>query len=334
MLFRSFNNDAWGDVGSGVGANANWYGSIVNFYDKTDYSDWKEDCLWLPSMAEAGWYEGMYTANGIWHTSAAERGNVDGIASWLRSAAESGYSHAHSLYEDGSDDRPRSAIDSFAVRPAFHLNLKKAEDSSLRALNPQDFHKTYTGNPLTPDGESWYSAVKKAIDDGFVTETYYSGSTELLSAPINAGTYTIKYEIKANAPYMWSDQSVGTKTITFTIDKKAIPYPKVQGSYSEKYNGADGVEFYFDNYDSKLMELKFEEEYEGAYLDDTALMFNAVATYQGTYNLKATLKDEKNYRWESQPELKIEITPAEIVIDRIGEGDVIDRKSTRLNSSH
>ena len=319
-----FNNDAWGDVGAGGGANANWYGSIVNFYDKTDYSDWKEDCLWLPSMAEAGWYEGMYTANGIWHTSAAERGNVDGIASWLRSAAESGYSHAHSLYEDGSDDRPRSAIDSFAVRPAFHLNLKKAEDSSLRALNPQDFHKTYTGNPLTPDGESWYSAVKKAIDDGFVTETYYSGSTELLSAPINAGTYTIKYEIKAKAPYMWSDQSTGEKTITFTVDKKSLPYPSISGLSTATYNGGQ-IPFYFNDYDENTMSVAFKSNYEEVSVaDSSALIFSVSAKNAGTYELEATLKDQDNYIWQSQPKMEIKINPAKIMIESIGGSGVLE----------
>ncbi|MDE7336890.1 MAG: hypothetical protein K2N32_02115, partial [Clostridia bacterium] len=96
-----FNNDAYGNVGSGGGNNANWYSGMVNYYGKTDYSAWANDYIWLPSMTEAGWYEGTYTAKGIWDTSAAERGNSGGD-SWLRSADASNYSYAYTLLSDGS----------------------------------------------------------------------------------------------------------------------------------------------------------------------------------------------------------------------------------------
>ncbi len=307
-----FNNDAYGNVGSGGGDNALWQKNMPNYYGKGDYSEWQNDYIWIPSMSESGWSSDCI---GIWKTSAFERSNSTGFDTWLRSG-DGGYV-TDKLMSNGEYNQYPSVTTSNAVRPAFHLNLKKAEDSSLRALNPQDFHKTYTGNPLTPDGESWYSAVKKAIDDGFVTEKYYSGSTELSSAPINAGTYTIKYEIKANAPYMWSDQSTGEKSITFTIDKKVITYPSINGDVSKPYNGGNAVRFPLKDFDKSTMEIDWVDAYSGVSINANSAPYTVSATVKGKYELKATLKDTDNYRWASTPKLEVEITPAPLIIEKI-----------------
>lgn len=81
-----FNNDAYGNVGSGGGDNANWYSGMVNYFGKGDYSAWQNDKLWLPAMADAGWHNATENDSGLWQTSELERGNASGVDSWLRSA--------------------------------------------------------------------------------------------------------------------------------------------------------------------------------------------------------------------------------------------------------
>ncbi|MDE5616568.1 MAG: hypothetical protein K2I78_02125, partial [Clostridia bacterium] len=154
-----FNNDAYGDVGSGGGNNAKWYSGMVNFYGKTDYSAWADDYIWLPSMTEAGW-SGSF--NGMWDTSTEERGNASGINSWMRSANYSYYADAETLLADGSESSggggEETATNSLAVRPAFHLNLKKAEEASNAiAVPPETLESVYDTNVVDLTSESWYS---------------------------------------------------------------------------------------------------------------------------------------------------------------------------------
>ena len=181
-----FNNDAWDNVGSGGGSNANWSSGMVNYYGKTDYSKWANDYIWLPSMTEAGWYEGTYTAKGIWDTSAAERGNGSGVDSWLRSASRAYYSNAGTLLADGSVDGSKPATDSYAVRPAFHLNLKSAElRSAYMVSEPTDVSVEYKGSAWSieqvPEAQiGWYSADKMTL------------ATEGGSNPRDAKTYKVK----------------------------------------------------------------------------------------------------------------------------------------------
>ena len=95
----NFNNDAIDSV-----TNSSFYPGNNNNYNyqvapsgvtdrATTYTAWKNDKIWLPSMAEAGWYEGTYIARGIWNTNANQRGNAAGVNSWLRSGSGN-YSHA------------------------------------------------------------------------------------------------------------------------------------------------------------------------------------------------------------------------------------------------
>ncbi|MDE5617169.1 MAG: hypothetical protein K2I78_05205, partial [Clostridia bacterium] len=152
-----FNNDAYGDVGSGGGSNANWYSGMVNYYGKTDYSAWSNDYIWLPSLTEAGWSESDV---GIWVTSTAERGNSGGEF-WLRSTSHSAYSYVLMLLADGSSLDSKAATESsFTVRPAFHLNLKKAEDSSARSVKtPQDIEFIYNGAEQGIENEEWFTSA-------------------------------------------------------------------------------------------------------------------------------------------------------------------------------
>ncbi len=174
----NFNNDRYSTVSPGAMYNN------IDYSSKTNYDGWKNDKIWLPSMAEAGWYEGTYIARGMWKTHALERGNAGGVNSWLRSAGDPYYSNAWTLLADGSANNDKPATDSYAVRPAFHLNLKSAAShAAYRVAEPTEVSVEYNGGVMTiddidSDQLAWYDSDKIILE-------YPEGMTD-------AGTYKVK----------------------------------------------------------------------------------------------------------------------------------------------
>ena len=107
------NNEAIG-IGGGY--------SGYNYSDKTNYNKWGDDYVWLPSRSELG-YEDAHP--GIWNLSVNERA-ISGTYSWSRSSSSSSSYGAYDVDPSGSSSNSRFVNDSFAVRPALHLNLKSA----------------------------------------------------------------------------------------------------------------------------------------------------------------------------------------------------------------
>ncbi|MDE5990005.1 MAG: hypothetical protein K2H36_00290, partial [Clostridia bacterium] len=224
-----FNNDAYGNVGSGGGdSNANWFSNgtirMVNFYGKTDYSAWSEDYIWLPSMAEAGWRD---TARGLWRTHALERGNASGIDTWLRSASSDTYRGGRTLLADGSIHAGPSTTSPFAVRPAFHLNLRKAEEASNAiAVPPETLESVYDTNVVDLTSENWYTEnlKKYANMDGieyFKVGEDTSGTGTTVTQIKNAGVYKVKFSIKDPTLHLWKGGG-STKTLTYTVKQKTL----------------------------------------------------------------------------------------------------------------
>ncbi len=231
-----FNNDAYGDVGSGGGSNANWNGGMVNYYGKTDYSAWANDYIWLPSMTETGFsYENI---RGIWVTSAVERGN-SGVDSWLRSATSSNFARPYMLVANGSVDSNDLTTSLYAVRPAFHLNLAKVEKASAKSMtSPQDIEVAYTGDEQGVD-----SKYTQDFLDNVDIKYYDEGSTTPRSTkPTTVGNYTVKYTLKDG--YYWSDNLDGVeRTKSFKITPRRMDYPTFDnGKYSlqKSYAGEIG----------------------------------------------------------------------------------------------
>ena len=170
---------------------ANWYTNSSNgssdMTGKTNYKDWGNDNIWLPSMAETG-YDATYS--GLWKVSVSQRQNGDGTStsslgsvgktsgsaypySWLRSGYYSYAYWSYNLYPSGSD---RSSIDvrsSGAVRPAFHLNLSAvAEDCLDWTFFPDNHFEGGTGaknNPYliaTPEQLALMSCIMNFDNDG------------------------------------------------------------------------------------------------------------------------------------------------------------------------
>ncbi|MDE7191482.1 MAG: hypothetical protein K2O35_03355, partial [Clostridia bacterium] len=275
------NNDA---LDSGMG---DFYGSYI-YEGKTGYANWANDKLWLPSVAEVG----TLSSGGMWKLSNNQQASGKGYA-WLRSAKENDGRYLYMFNGDGKDfSFGSTTIEYYTVRPAFHLNLKKAGDAVVNALAlPQSFNKTYTGSTLDASDQSWHtSLLKSTISNGSVTETYYNGDTKLSSAPTIAGTYKIVYEIKS-AEYMWANVTNDKREITFTINKALLDYPSFfNGRDKLPYNGGNDVTFTLGSYNTSAIEI---------YFNDTLLTGSRVSAKEvDTYQLDVRLKDPDNYGWK------------------------------------
>ena len=218
-----FNNDSL-DSGGSYDAAHNYYthATVNTDGNHTSYQAWKNDTLWLPSVAEVGCTSGV---TGLWQTSVNQR--ASSTYSWLRSADYGNYYCSYRLAAAGTSMYYGSVTDSHAVRPAFHLNLKSAgaRAGSLGAEPPTDVESVYNGQPQTladvsSDQTKWYDSTK-------ITLSYPSGMTD-------AGTYQVTAKISDSAlaedpeyafkgdPDTSKGEDAHTRVFNFTIKKKKI----------------------------------------------------------------------------------------------------------------
>lgn len=120
--------------------------------NKTNYTAWGSDLLWLPSFDETGGVNPSGTTlAGLWGTSLQQNQNDGGVNSgnldpskvngtyngtWLRSAAVAG---AHPVYlnADGTFGSGYSYVCRM-IRPAFHLNLTKLYEETKSAPSTEN----------------------------------------------------------------------------------------------------------------------------------------------------------------------------------------------------
>ncbi len=223
--------DANNDV-LGAPIASNMYTADLTYYtnaavDKTGYLAWGDDKIWLPSLAEVGHSTNGGDTSGLWKTSINQRAMTASIANyqWLRSALHNMYIGSYVLSAGGD-----SALGSIyvnlecAIRPAFHLNLKKAAERAgvLGLVEPTDISIGYTGENLTianaPDEQkSWYNSDK--IDLEYPT-----------SGMVDAGTYQVTAKIKESLAADGLEfngepgdgETTTTRIFNFTITKKKI----------------------------------------------------------------------------------------------------------------
>ncbi|MBD5086834.1 MAG: hypothetical protein HDT32_05730, partial [Clostridiales bacterium] len=293
--------------------------AIGSYLSKTNYDVWGTDTLWLPSVTETG----VSGEEGLWKATNSTRENTASSTSRKAMTRSAYYSYSRLYYSimesgDGLYDS-NAAGTSGVVRPAFHLNLNKAADAALTFLTkPENFNRIYE-DELTPKGEDWYtSSLQNAIQTGDVTEKYRDGQTPLPLGPINAGTYTIDYEIVNSTEFMWSDKTTGKTTITFQVDKKDIKYPSITDA-SKTYNGSSGVKFELKDFSPNIMDLNWKGNYTGVSINTSTPPYSVGATTVGKYELIATInsKNAINYKFSSTPKREVEVTPAPLVIEKI-----------------
>ncbi len=240
-------------------------------------ADWQNDKIWLPSIAETG-YDGA--ADGLWKTTVAQR--TGSTTAWARSASWQNYNYAYYLRSnDGSfnttENTPNCGTTSYAVRPAIHLNLTKANDDSVIEIPvPQNVAVDYDGNSQWIDtletltntnGTSKFPWIDTSLHDDTsivtvkkIEYTNYNVVGEKITekkdvtsdgtANIrNAGLYEVTLEIPSTSTdYAWRGASTGEKKFTITINQTSVPYTLqiLKGS-----NSVTSVD-YKDSYTSKL----------------------------------------------------------------------------------
>ncbi len=192
----------------------------MNPTGKSGYADWKDDYIWLPSATETG---KSNVTNGIWALSDNQRSNS--AISWLRSSSRRYASNACYVYASGGNVDDSYVTDSYAVRPALHLNLDSAAEHSDGAAlaEPTDVSVEYKGTTLTLDDvadeqKKWFKPDKVNIT--------YDGDIK------DVGTYKIKAEIKAElaeeglkfkgTPDTSAGESDTVRYFNFTVTKKKI----------------------------------------------------------------------------------------------------------------
>ncbi len=138
----NYSNDSLSNTGG------TYYNYDYNYGSKTNYADWGDDYLWLPSLNETGYTDDY---DGIWETITSERMTYDGSTgsvsastlgnsqvnyssdaynyAWVRSASLNNSLGAYSLYPSGTNYNDYFVLYSLAVRPSLHLNLKSVYDS-------------------------------------------------------------------------------------------------------------------------------------------------------------------------------------------------------------
>ncbi|MDE5618468.1 MAG: hypothetical protein K2I79_03170, partial [Clostridia bacterium] len=204
----------------------NWYSSksidMSTMSEKTGYTNWKDDLIWLPSLTEVGSSNTVY---GIWGLSDAQRYNS--ATSWLRSGTESMVNYAYSLVDADVTFSSNYVNNSYAVRPALHLNLSGADGGSAKTLsNPTDFKVTYDGSSHDITDASWY-------DEDIYGNADKMSVTYSATSPTDYGEYTVTLTIKNGLA--WKDAkspSDKTRTCKMTIEKASPNITPVIGSYT------------------------------------------------------------------------------------------------------
>lgn len=203
-------NEAYGTPEEG-----NWYDDKMDFKDKLLYSEWKNDKIWLPSLTETGCNQsgensGTTNKTGIWNMSPEARKNVS--STWLRSGHTSSTYMAYFLQSNGSYSM-NNVEDSYAIRPAFHLNLKTASTPTKKITQP-----TFNKDSLIYSTKS--QTITLSSTEG-ITLTLPEGwtineNTITIPEKLEPGTYTIK--IKPKEFYAWSDGTCDEINISLLIN--------------------------------------------------------------------------------------------------------------------
>ena len=303
-----------------------------NYESNPKYDAWKNDKLWLPSFSETGTADGT---NGIWKTSANQKRNS--VDTWTRTAkhdAAPNGSASHKITAGGGyDAQCNGTYEIFAVRPAMHLNLTKAESAKASAVKVPDLTGTttvnYTGSAQSVLFNSDYDVTKMQIisaADGTETATIDNPKGEVTAT--NVGNYTIKVALKANDLY-WDDTVANNtskgankeREFTFTIKPKQVPKPVTVAALT--YNGA-AQKFTITNFDSAVMDYgtssggTFTVGSLPAGMSKGAGAKDFEATNAGKYEIEFRLKPDasgvvRNYAWDdgTQTILKVpyEIKP-------------------------
>ncbi|MDE6550480.1 MAG: hypothetical protein K2M44_03170 [Clostridia bacterium] len=278
-------NDAYGTPSGTV----KWY-TNMNYSAKNGYSEWKDDYIWLPSITETGYNTSI---TGIWGLSNNQRSST--TYSWLRSSNEKYDNNSYSVGSAGNSSNYRPVTDSYAVRPALHLNLDLAAQYSggVALAEPVDVTVEYKGTSLTLDDVAaeqkiWFNSDKISI-------TYDSNI-------VDAGTYKVKAEIKEDfaadgltfvgTPDADEGESDTIRYFNFIVTKKKIGITAALdsgGLPTVTLNNAGDV------YSGDTLENGRAPSFGFTYTSSGGVTSDTLPTAVGTYTATAKIANDCNY---------------------------------------
>ena len=295
-------SEAWGSPDTSTrhtSANktGGWYPGGTNLSNmtlmplKSNYNDWANDTLWLPSLTETGFYNSStsYGAS-LWGIPNGDAILKSSGNTWSRSGEYDSATYCNGLTSSGAFFHDTTTT-SECVRPALHLNLKAAADNAAESVQkPQNVHVPYTGLPQTiamipvADRPAWYDADLYS-DPGKVSVSY---------SPVNptaAGDYTATYTL-LSTEYKWSDSTSFTsdrsRDITFTIDPKAIEVVVVDSD-------SDGIPDHVNCDPTQMCMSDAPPNFQIIYGNTIgASDFSSVPTTQGSYYATAVITDSNS----------------------------------------
>ncbi|MCM1236122.1 MAG: hypothetical protein NC489_39060, partial [Ruminococcus flavefaciens] len=172
--------------------------------DRTAYSAWGEDYLWLPSISEVA-------NGGLWGTSAEQRinpsnGTTGSDSSWVRSAGTLDSILCYYLDSAGSGTQGASAALTKAVRPAVHFNLTYAANA--------------VAEPEADLATAWSNAVQQSIDTNSQVTfklpcDWFAKADEDYKTSFGTGDY-----FKNGALYIPANASIKLDLNGYTLDRR------------------------------------------------------------------------------------------------------------------
>ena len=266
-------NEAYGDMGTDTGEGVGWYDEKYNYYSgsgsqisQSDYTAWKDDYLWIPSLTETG-YDG---SNGLWACAGVMRYNAK--ESYLRSGFYNNSSYCYMLRQYTYSFGAAGGV----ARPALHLNLKAAS-KNLEVLDITSANISFS-NSYTYTG----SAIKPTVTITYDGTTLTQGTDYTLSYSNNTNVGTATITITGMGDYE------GTTTKTFKIVKRSLTKPTLTKS-SFEYTGST-ITVIENTSSSQDYINNFNYSYETA-------SGTMSATEIGTYTFTIKLKDITNTEW-------------------------------------
>ncbi|MDE5756005.1 MAG: hypothetical protein K2I23_02840, partial [Clostridia bacterium] len=238
-------------------SSTRFYNAKYNYWDYDGYSDWKDDKIWLPSMAETGYSTAL---TGLWNTNAFQRSDGDGNNSkdyytWMRSARYNGFFTVPILQADGTNYDGDHVNKIEAIRPAFHLNLSEvAKVATIPTPQTKGEVKKYysSGNTtfeldkvfddvmkieITATGVKQPDGTYAEIDDKDIPKGNVSAGI-MSFTPSVVGEYTVT--VTPLSGQYWSDGSTDAKTYTYKLKYHVTPVElNVTNPDNIVYNGDD-----------------------------------------------------------------------------------------------
>ena len=244
----NYNNESLSNTGG------TYYSSDYNYGSKTNYADWGDDYLWLPSLNETGRSDNY---DGIWETLTSERMTYDGSTTdisastlgtsqvnyssiaynyaWVRSACDSNSYNAYNLSPSGANYSNNNVSFSRAVRPSLHLNLKSVYECLPKYETVTLDQQSGTGGTTSVD--AYFNEPMPSITlptrSGFAFGGYFSSTNGTGTKYYNADrTSAINYPAE-NGPTTLYAYWIPLYTITTTSQNSNLGTTFGSGTYQQ-----------------------------------------------------------------------------------------------------